>query len=324
MKNLTRTLFVLACSLSAPAFAQMDDAVPPAADSGECAVDADCPTGFTCETSDAGVCPACDPMDGACSTECTTYTYSYCAPPPPTPCTSDANCDGNEVCVSYSYETCSGSAVACVPDEPCPEPEPAQCDVIKEAYCVPPFIAPCQVDADCGGGFTCDSVEICACSGGRPDVGGGSTEPVDPDTTEPDCTCEPSGEKYCNLVQVECATDADCADGLTCVQGPSETVVSVDENGTTTMDTPAPPVSYCMPAGYGYWGGPTGGDAVAAEAGVDSSANFTGSDRIAWGDDGSDSSGSKGGSSSCSTASGDGVLSMLGLLGLVGLVRRRK
>ena len=327
MKSLlTRCLVIAACSVSASAMAQMDTAPPDI--QGECSADADCPTGFTCEAEEIGVCSAC--ADGEmCEPSCTTEVYSYCSPPPPTPCAADSDCGEGDVCVSYTYETCGDIAIGaptCAADEPCPEPimpEPMECESITEAYCVPKYFAPCQVDADCGGGFTCEQSEICGCSGGAPD------DPSLPDmgSTEPDCSCAPSGDSYCRLIEVECATDADCASGLTCQDGYGETsVVDPDDgSGTDPMPSPdpAPAVSYCAPVGYGYWGGPAGNDVIANEAGVTSDAELASADRISWGENGPSGSGSKGSTSACSTTGGDASLTLLGLIGLFGFLRRR-
>lgn len=332
MNALTRVLFVLACCWAVPALAQ-DDTPPDVMPSGECTVDADCPTGFSCESINVGVCTDCDPADPNCVSGCTSESYSYCEPPPPTPCTSDVNCADGEVCVSYSYEVCSGTAVACAPNEPCENVEPVEeCETIKEAYCVPPYVAPCQADADCGPGFTCEAYEMCSCSGSTGVPVDGTDPEGDVRPTEPDCVCEPSGENYCQVIEVECTTDADCADGLACVAGGGDTIVpeplddSTDPDGGTVEPTPvdpAPAVSYCLPPGYSYWGGPTGDSAIAAEAGIEGDANFAGSDRVSWGTDAN--GGTKGeASGGCATVGGEATLSLLGLMGLFGWVRRRR
>ncbi|MEZ4459967.1 MAG: MYXO-CTERM sorting domain-containing protein [bacterium] len=145
-------------------------------------------------------------------------------------------------------------------------------------------------------------------------------------TDEPSCSCAPSGDSYCRLIEVECTTDTDCASGLTCQDVYGETTV-VDPDGSTGTDpmpAPAPdPVSYCAPVGYGYWGGPTGSDVIANEAGVAGDAELASADRISWGENGPSGSGSKGSSSACSTTGGDASLTLLGLIGLVGFLRRR-
>ncbi|MEZ4459966.1 MAG: hypothetical protein R3E66_09590 [bacterium] len=112
MKSLlTRCLVIAACSISASAMAQ--EMAPPDVQ-GECATDSDCPTGFTCQAEEIGVCSAC--ADGeVCEPSCTSETYSYCSPPPPAPCSSDSDCGDGDVCVSYTYETCSGGGAIGAP-----------------------------------------------------------------------------------------------------------------------------------------------------------------------------------------------------------------
>ncbi len=326
--TLTRCLVVVACCWSVSAAAQSDptDPATPPDIQGECAVDADCPTNFTCETDDFETCAPCANDGTECTSTCSGGTYSYCMPPPPTPCVSDVNCDGADVCVSYTYESCSGSSVdvACAEGEPCPEPTPSpepSCESQTEAYCVPRYIAPCQAAADCGPGFTCEAIESCACSSGGSTDGSTGTDPVPDDN----CSCEPSGELYCRLIMVECNTDADCAQDLECISGPSQDVPVVVDGGSGGV-SPEPArdaASYCLPPGYGYWGGSNGGDVVAQESGVNGDLSTT--DRVSWGSNPSDGgSGSKGSSASCSTIEGDAALSLLGLFGLVGFFRRRR
>ncbi len=330
--TLTRCLVVVACCWSVSASAQSDPSEPTArpSDSGECAVDADCPSTFTCVTDDFESCAPC-PDDGSdCTSTCSGGSYSYCMPPPPTPCSADSDCSGADVCVSYTYEACSGSgtSVACVEGEPCEIPpvmeEEPSCETQTEAYCVPRYVAPCQAAADCGPGFTCEAIEQCACSSG------GAVEPNNSSDPEPmpvdDCVCEPSGENYCQVIMVECHTDADCAQDLECISGPSyDTPVSVDPDGNGDVSPSSDPasVSYCLPTGYGYWGETNGGDVVAQESGVN--GDLSTSDRISWGTNPADGgSGSKDSSATCSTIEGDAALSLLGLFGLVGWFRRRR
>ncbi len=330
---LTRCFVVAACCWSVSASAQSDPSEPtqpPTQIEGECVVDSDCPTNFTCESDNVGVCFDCAEDSPDCSSGCTSESYSYCMPPPPTPCSADSECDGGNVCVSYTFESCGRATddIACAPDEPCEGPprmedEPA-CESQTEAYCVPRYVAPCQAAADCGPGFTCEAYEQCSCSGTDAPPRDGDTDPA-PDI-EPNCVCEPSGEQYCQVILVECDTDADCAQDLECVSGPDEgTSASVDpdDGGGSVSPEPTPDsASYCLPPGYAYWGGTSGGDAVAQESGANGTLST--SDRISWGTEKGGGNNSKGSAASCSTIEGDAALSLLGLLGLVGWFRRRR
>ena len=53
---------------------------------------------------------------------CMTEERSYCVPGP---CSSDADCGDTMVCVTNTYEACSGGGTpACKPGQDCPAPEP--------------------------------------------------------------------------------------------------------------------------------------------------------------------------------------------------------
>lgn len=321
---LSRCFVVAACCWSVSALAQSDPSEPtqpPTEIEGECAVDSDCPMNFTCESEDVGVCFDCAEDSPDCNSGCTEESYSYCMPPPPTPCTSDVNCDGSDVCVSYTYESCSGSSedIICAPEEPCDLPPKPECDSQTEAYCVPQYVAPCQAAADCGAGFTCEAYEQCECSGS--DVRSTEDDANSTPSAEPDCVCGPGSEKRCQVIILECETDADCAQDLACVPRPSgDTPVFSDPEEGGPQPTPA--ASYCLPPGYGYWGETTGSDAVAQQSGAN--GNLSTSDRISWGTEQGGGNNSKGSAASCSTIEGDAALSLLGLFGLVGFFRRRR
>jgi len=239
----------------------------------------------------------------------------------------------DEICVSYTYEICSGSGstggAVCDPDDETCEsmpvedvPDTGSCTTESESLCVPPYVAPCQIDADCGAGFTCTDVEICECT----------TEPVPRDGStdeEPgsNCSCSPTGQNYCELNDTACTTDADCLDGLVCIDfgaGVPSVPCREDENGDVICNEmePVEPESYCAPVGYDDWGGVAGGPALdrVAEATGAEEDNLS-ADRIAWGDEGS-AGGSKADAGGCSAAGAD--ISVLGLLMLAGMLLRRR
>ena len=76
------------------------------------------------------------------------------------------------VCHTTEWGACSGAAPACDEDgncEPAPEPE---CETGTTSQCVYKWETSCEVDADCGEGFTCKQEEAgcdCASSGGGSD-----------------------------------------------------------------------------------------------------------------------------------------------------------
>ena len=260
---------------------------------GECTTDSDCGEHFICSMSTAP-CPApmpCDSADGAECPEpvaCEPQAVGYCQPAPPEACDSAADCDAGLVCVTYTYEICSGAdAPSCAPtSESCPEPREqtdADCSTETEGICLPPYLAPCDAAADCGEGFECKAQEVCSCSGGS---GGIIVEPGAPDGGEEgsgegssevpidDCSCEPGDVKYCDLIQQECDSDAECAGELVCAELPGGNVSSPDTtcatgpDGTTVCEDhdfaedEADATSYCLPADLDRWiggGGYPGG-----------------------------------------------------------------
>ncbi len=345
------TIAALTC-LSATAFAQ--NTSTPDSD-GDCVADADCPAGFTCEIYETAIdCAPC-PNDGTECPPCPSGgTYGYCSPPPPEQCNSDADCATDEVCVTYQYEQCSGSSgsgstgngstdpvAPCEEGEDCgdrlpPEvdPEPVTCTSGSESYCVPQYIAPCQQDSDCGEGFSCNDIEICSCtvSGGQPVDSDGSTSTDDTPSVDPDedCSCEPSGDKYCELNEVACDTDADCSGSLVCEDfGGGDIAVDIACDSDGVCDEPLPPEpvtnpSFCAPEGYGGWAdaGVAGTDRLEAATGQNLSNE---SDSIQWGDDGR-AGGSKATDDGCSStnATPNWLTPALLLVGLFSLRRRRE
>lgn len=309
----------LLVSLSSSAFAQ----------SGDCSTDADCPDSYSCDIIEYDACPPC--VEGEECPPCETGTSSTCTPPPPQECSADNPCSGDDVCVTYTFESCSGSSTVpvCPPDEDCepqPEPEEPECTSETESYCVPPYLAPCQADADCGGGFTCEDIEICQCSS---DGAPGPDEPEPTDPPESNCTCEPLGEKYCQLIEVECTTDADCAGDLTCQEIFSDDAptMACAEGEPCPEPDPVDPTSYCAPVGYSYYGTDVANgsydEAVAEASGRD--GNVTSSERSEFfpvDGDPSDGNG-KSDPGGCSSTGGSGEASLLALLfGFIFAVRR--
>jgi len=214
-----------------------------------CETDTDCEHGYTCEAVGGG-CPA---VDFACEpgSECTPPPEPECETVlgcvPARDCEADSDCATGWKCATEQYSECTDSGGAaeptCAPGEECvkPEPDPSavpDCETKEVSFCAPPWALPCVEAADCGAGFECVELISMSCSGSS---GGGSAgeptpsdnpapddgssgfappaegDPVPPDEgMPPECTSEPSGEFYCQLVETTCETDADCAAGLTC------------------------------------------------------------------------------------------------------------
>lgn len=236
-----------------------------------------------------------------------TTIYYACVP---APCESDADCGDDLACLSHTYQQCEDlpltTMVPCREDDPdCggsmePRPEP-ECETVTESYCGPKYLANCEADADCGEGFSCVAEEMCECEttsrrGQVDDAAGIDTgdgaeddegtpeaqaEPIEPtgDGTEA-CTCEPTGDMICELQELPCASDDDCAiEGWTCMLAPIATQPCVwdEETGEEDCgdeDDSTEPSGQCLPETWG-WG--EDGTMGSAETANDSGGGTTSS-----------------------------------------------
>lgn len=224
-------------ALGAPAHAQ------------DCKISTDCPKGFSCEVTGSSGCmtiePACAPGDKTCAITvdagaCKSQDIMSCTP---ALCTKDADCGADMVCYTSTATTCPGanaSDPACTKDL-CPTPTPPpDCKTTTEQRCLPRYLAPCKVSADCGAGFDCVQSTNCGCagssgggsssgSGGAPTPGSdaGSAKPPPPtdagvattkDAGPADCTCAPTGELYCQAKSITCDSASQCPSNWTCDQ----------------------------------------------------------------------------------------------------------
>lgn len=217
-------------------------ALPSLALAQECATDADCDAGFVCESFGTVDCGFACPEGEACAPppDCAPMEIKGCTP---APCTTDADCPADMVCFAQPVWNCPPVAQAdCAPGSECPAQEqPAECTETTESTCVPSYVPPCVVNTDCGPGFTCVEQESCGCSGSAgaatpsggssepaPADGGASTDPAVPDASVPEetCTCSPTGEFYCQLDEMPCASVSECPEGFTCEVNPNSVVCS--------------------------------------------------------------------------------------------------
>jgi uncharacterized protein (TIGR03382 family) len=253
------------------------------------------------------------------------------------PCEADADCGDGLVCLTYEYEECEDIAATppCAGDD-CPEPAPsdeAACETVSESFCAPPYVAPCEVDSDCGEGFACVPEEVCWCggssgsgsagssggsSGGAPDPtpypaptpdpdtpgeDDGSDEPTDPEGDEvpEDCGCEATGDFYCEPLEIACAADADCPDGWSCEDFGAVTSTCYEDPDTGEVICEEEEVesdAYCMPPYFDYWGG--------GSAGSDTSGSYEEVLDEATGRDSESADGSISGGGSSQNAADDG------------------
>src|SRR4051812_9042869 len=130
--------------------------------------DQTCPKNYECATEPAA-CPAIACANDADCTPCS-GTTQYCAP---LPCESDTDCADDMVCYKQTQETCP-TAPPCAKGADCAAPADTACTSETISACVPRYLAPCEADADCGVGFTCEEEQECACSGSAGSSSGSS------------------------------------------------------------------------------------------------------------------------------------------------------
>lgn len=254
-------------------------------DPNECQIDDDCTGNLVCVDNQNGSCTAapCEPGKECPAIECEDSSYKSCELPPPAACESDTDCTAGFVCLTSTYTTCSGGAA---PDVICPDgdndcettplpPEETECEQTHESYCVPPYVAPCTTDESCGAeGFTCKTVPVsCGCSssgstspGSSTDVGSDDGTSSNGNTAPEDCNCPEPDEsvRYCELQNISCTTDDECAGDFVCHRlsspAPDSSCSFDPSTGVETCDDPNkgnnwPNLGRCAPADYPYWMG---------------------------------------------------------------------
>jgi hypothetical protein len=235
-----------------------------------CTSDADCAKGLSCQAD-----PIATPAVAICYAG---DASGACAPvdnPPPVPtsscrsaaCLTSADCGPTMVCNSRTTTTCTGGtpvAVKCDPTTTAcdpgvvPDPLPVSCTDTVTSRCIYKYELPCNVDADCGDGFTCQPTVYGMCSGssgtassgsgsasagtggatgGAPvpaEVDAGAAAPV-PVPVDAGMTVS-SYPGHCQAKPVSCTVDTDCQSTWTCALVTTGTAVS---GGTATA--PAAP-----------------------------------------------------------------------------------
>ncbi len=230
--------------------------------------DQTCEEGFDC-ASFTGLCRDVD-CEGPDCEPCEEQEFFYCEA---AACESDDECGDYMVCATLEEYDCSNVKDSdCAPDEPCEEPV-EECDVLEVQRCSAPWDLPCDADADCGDGFTCEPHECgCTSAGGAAASGGGDGDSAgseDPATSGimladgGDCVCDLPDGGWCKMVEQTCEEDSDCPDSWSC-QERGDTGCWADSEGNTNCDSTEPEM-VCAPPGY------AGGLPVTAE--LDSAAS---------------------------------------------------
>ncbi len=293
--------------------------------------DCECPENFSCELVSFTICEEyTEPVD--CMVDEEEEDEVDCVMPEPgegdcyevesyecipVECESDADCSGDGVCVEFVYEWCS--MPGCGPEEDSCATE-AECGVETEQICVPPYQAPCDVDTDCGDGFTCEARHY-----GCPDV---SHSDGDDPVSDDDLCGEPDEDapKRCVLISQSCDDDSDCDGGFVCHGGdqPACPTIGVDPDDEPGSPMPCEEVSgFCAPEDYYYHGG--GGWAGSGDPEGEADVELMGSSRV---DESAPPAGggSGGSASACATVPTEapplGFVIAGMLLGMVALRRR--
>jgi len=171
----------------------------PAAFAAEPCGNQTCDLGTTCETTE----PDCADCEAA-------YRCVYAD------CASDSDCADYMVCVAWTEPDCPEQSSGCEPDETDEEcaarwdEYEATCDVVEYQQCQLRWEQHCQQASDCGDGFECWPYYSCECP---------NDQPSDYFRSAIDgCTCEVRDEGYCELLEETCEEDADCPEGMQCLQ----------------------------------------------------------------------------------------------------------
>lgn len=298
--------------------------------------------------------PAACTSDADCENDGFCYAwddeYSSCLPSWMTPCAMDSECSTDFRCLPIDGGGGHGGGHDGGWAEPAPAPEeipPSEGSGSDGAtpppdframelptFCLPTWAGPCEVDADCGEGFRCveETYEICQGGGASPGSPGDAPDVPQDFREETECTTETTGDYFCDLIEVPCASDNDCLNGWTCEAfGGGDAVCTSTPDGDAFCEEPEDAESFCFPP-YAMdlidalGGGFAESDASLGEhrpgspdrpgSGAPGDDDFNAPPRAADADGG-------GGGCTVAPTRGSGALGATLLLGILGLLRRR-
>ena len=269
-----------------------------------CTSDANCGKGLSCQVDAIAVPPVaiCSAGDAGCQPVDTTATVTMSCQA--ASCTTDADCGANMVCHGQPQTTCTGDTPVtekCDPTTGCdpnavPVAVPPVCTTTTVSKCAYKYELPCNTDAECGDGFTCQPTTYGMCTGSTPSSGGGTASsgggsassgtggavgtetavpPVPPDVdagAAPGVTCTTVSTYpgYCSAKTIPCTAATDCPANWSCatvntgtaVGGATAAPAGIDAGAAVPV---APPpetttTSLCQPPSTrGTYGGTTKG-----------------------------------------------------------------
>ena len=243
--------------------------VPGLASAQTCASDAECGKGLSCQvdpsTSKTAVICRDGDAGGVCTPVPADASPSTCQL---AACVTVADCGPEMICNSQTITTCTGGtavAVKCDPTTGCDAapvaPDPVICTDTTSSRCAYKWQMPCNLDADCGDGFTCQPTATVSCSGSSGSAPAGSTgtasagaggesgsgtgglpaplpSALDAGTPTPvTCTTTTSFPGSCQPKATTCTMNSDCPSLWTC----EATNVGTGVSGGTATSTPTAP-----------------------------------------------------------------------------------
>jgi MYXO-CTERM domain-containing protein len=239
-------------------------------------------------------------------------------------CDVDGDCGHGFVCLHHAASTATtgtgGSSASSCGDAICDlwnetvESCPEDCDKVQE--CVP---VECTSNADCAAGYEC-ALAYQQGSGTSGGSGGSNSSSCgnlicEDDENEQSCPDDCADVYECRVIQTECLSNADCAEGFHCYVDvpwdPASSATSIGGSGGAAVEdeatTPAPDYyRYCREDGQGPTAVSSQGASSTSAGGGTGGTDGESNQASASGDASGDASGSDGNSSGGASASATG------------------